>query len=76
MATSDSNASNPVQAFQDDQHQVHYKVDKRYRDSDYFLNDQLQYAESVQEFRSIRDAITKATAFNLGKFAFNFMRIQ
>ena len=76
MVMSESNSSDPAEAFKDDQPNVHYKVDKRYRDSEYFLNDQLQYAESVQEFRSIRDAITKASAFNLGKFAFNFMRIQ
>lgn len=60
----------------DDQPDVHYKVDKRYRESEYFLEDQLRYAESVQEFRSIRDTILGTSAFNLGKLAFRFIRVE
>ena len=67
-------AANP--AHQDDHPEVHYKVDKRYRESDYFLEDQLRYAESVQEFRSIRDALMSVSAFNLGKLVFRFIRAE
>lgn len=64
----------PARVNKDDNPDVHYKVDKRYRESDYFLEDQLRYAEAVQEFRSIREALTNAAAFDLGKLAFRFIR--
>jgi hypothetical protein len=74
---SDNRRDNPVpDPHRDDHPDVHYKVDKRYRESDYFLEDQLRYAESVQEFRSIRDALVSASAFNLGKLAFRFIRAE
>lgn len=60
----------------DDHPDVHMKVDKRYRESDYFLEDQLRYAEAVQEFRSIRESVLGTTAFNLGKLAFKFIRVE
>ena len=53
---------------------IHYKVDKRYRESDYFLEDQLRYAESVQDFRAVRDAIMNwPPLFKLDKLAFKFI---
>ena len=59
----------------DDNPDVHYKVDKRYRESDYFLEDQLLYSESVQEFRAIKEAITEGQSlFKIGKLAFNLIK--
>lgn len=73
---SDNQQDDPQKGHRDDNPDVHYKVDKRYRESEYFLEDQLRYAESVQEFRSIRDTILGASAFNLGKLAFRFIRLE
>ena len=59
----------------DDNPDIHYKVDKRYRESDYFLEDQLLYAESVQEFRAIKEALTEGTGLiGLTKLAFSIIR--
>lgn len=52
----------------------YYKVDRRYRQSEYFLADQLRYAEAVQDFRSIKNALMNSTQFNLAKVAFHFAR--
>lgn len=51
------------------------KVDRRYRESRYFLMDQLQYAESVRDFRSIKQAIARSNNFDLPGQAFQFARI-
>lgn len=48
------------------------KVDRRYRESNYFLMDQLRYADSVQEFRTIKKAILRSSEFDVGKRAFQF----
>ncbi len=50
------------------------KVDRRYRESKYFLMDQLRYAESVNDFRSVKQAIMRSTEFNLAKRAFQFAK--
>lgn len=60
--------------FRDDHPDVHYKVDKRYRASDYFLEDQLRYSEAVDEFRTIKEALTHASQFSLSKWAFGFIK--
>lgn len=54
----------------------HRKVDRRYRESQYFLTDQLRYSESVQDFRSIKQAIQRSIGFDVGKRAFQFFRIE
>ncbi|MEZ4574145.1 MAG: hypothetical protein R2857_04350 [Vampirovibrionales bacterium] len=38
------------------------KVDRRYRESEYFLADQLRYAEAVQEFRSVKNAMLNSAS--------------
>lgn len=52
----------------------YYKVDHRYRESNYFLADQLRYAEAVQDFRSVKQALTRSTQFSLANVAFRFAR--
>lgn len=51
------------------------KVDRRYRESQYFLADQLRYAESVQDFQSVRQAIRRSGEFSVGQRAFQFSPI-
>ncbi|MCA9799197.1 MAG: hypothetical protein KC474_06575 [Cyanobacteria bacterium HKST-UBA04] len=50
------------------------KVDRRYRESEYFLADQLRYAEAVQEFRSVKNAMLNSSQFSLADVAFRFAR--
>jgi hypothetical protein len=54
----------------------HYlKTDRRYRESQYFLMDQLRYAEAVQEFRSVKQAILRSVEFNVGRRVFQFANV-
>jgi hypothetical protein len=53
----------------------HIKVDRRYRQSNYFLNDQLRYAESIQDFRSVKQAVIRSSHFNLSRAAFQFAKV-
>ena len=54
----------------------HQKVDKRYRESKHFLMDQLRYADSVQDFRTVKHAILRSTQFSIGQQAFQFARVH
>lgn len=38
--------------------------DRRYRTSNYFLQDQLRCSEAAADFRSVRDLVSKAAGFN------------
>lgn len=51
------------------------KVDRRYRESQYFLMDQLRYSEAVQDFRSVNQAIKTSANFNIGKQTFQFAKL-
>ncbi len=54
----------------------YFKVDRRYRDSKYFLVDQLRYAsEPVQEYRSIKQSILQSGEFNLAQRNFQFAEV-
>ena len=53
-----------------------YKVDRRYRESQYFLADQLRYAEAINDFRSVKQALLKSTNFNIAKVAFQFAKVM
>lgn len=52
------------------------KVDKRYRETNYFLMDQLRYSETVEEFRSVKNALTRASGFKVGQRAFQFAAVK
>jgi hypothetical protein len=54
----------------------HMKVDRRYRESNYFLADQLRYSEDVQDFRSVKQSIARSPFFNLQHQVFQFAKIS
>jgi hypothetical protein len=54
----------------------HQKVDKRYRESKYFLMDQLRYADSVEDFRTVKQAVLRSTQFSIGGRAFQFAKVH
>lgn len=45
--------------------------DRRYRNSKYFLQDQLRCSEAAADFRSVKELVANATAFNFNQ-AFQF----
>lgn len=45
--------------------------DRRYRNSKYFLQDQLRCSEAAADFRSVKELVASAAAFNLN-LAFQF----
>lgn len=53
----------------------HRKVDKGYQQCKHYLMDQLRYSDSVQDFRSVKQAILRSTQFSIGHRAFQFAKV-
>ncbi|HEY9746043.1 MAG TPA: hypothetical protein V6C99_07480 [Oculatellaceae cyanobacterium] len=51
--------------------QIGLPCDRRYRNSKYFLEDQLRYSEAVADFRSIKEFLSNSAAFT-GACAFQW----
>jgi hypothetical protein len=47
------------------QEQVTLPCDQRYRNSKYFLEDQLRCSETVADFKSVKDLVNRAPSFCL-----------
>lgn len=51
------------------------KVDTRYSASRDFLITQLREADSVHDFRTVKQAVIRSSQFNVGSRAFQFARV-
>ncbi len=51
------------------------KIDRRYQNSKNFLIDQLRSSESVNDFRSVKQALFRSTEFSVAQRTFQFARV-
>ncbi len=51
------------------------KFDKRYQDSKDFLMQQLRHSASVQDFRTVKQAIMRSMQFSVGARTFQFAKV-